>query len=205
MKRFLTLFISFFVSISVFAATDISHLRNDLTIPEHCQTNNISDFFSDDLKYITFSRTGGVRSGFDYEYDISRESLRKFWSLFKGSPGRTLPDWIKNSEKLTHDYNIIFENYKDMDFDFSEEGQVLEILALLKLKEELDLTKYYITGSVAYSGGKGSNRIGELDIVIGDVETCKVSIVGEVKINPRRLGKAKGQLSRFRRFIKSVK
>jgi len=205
LKRFLTLFISFFVSISVFAATDISHLRNDLTIPEHCQTNNISDFFSDDLKYITFSRTGGVRSGFDYEYDISRESLRKFWSLFKGSPGRTLPDWIKNSEKLTHDYNIIFENYKDMDFDFSEEGQVLEILALLKLKEELDLTKYYITGSVAYSGGKGSNRIGELDIVIGDVETCKVSIVGEVKINPRRLGKAKGQLSRFRRFIKSVK
>ena len=141
-----------------------------------------------------------MQRGFDYEYDISRETLRKLWGIFKsGSPGQASGGW----EKSEH-YNLILENYEAMDFDFSEEGQVLEILALLQLKENLDTSKYYVTGSVAYSGGKGSNRIGELDIVIAEIETCRVITVGEVKINPRRLGKAKGQLSRFRRFLDGV-
>ncbi len=199
MKNLLVL-LSFILSSSVFAGTHVEHLRNDQTVPEHCQTNKISDFFSEDLQYITYSRTGGVQRGFDYEYEISRETLRKLWGIFKGSsPGGASGGWAKSDH-----YNLILENYEAMDFDFDDEGQVLEILALLELKKNLDTSKYYITGSVAYSGGKGSNRIGELDIVIGEIETCKVVTVGEVKINPRRLGKARGQLSRFRRFVKSV-
>ena len=102
---------SFVVSSSVFASTHIEHLRNDQTVPEHCQSSEISDFFSQDLKYITYSRTGGVQRGFDYEYDISRETLRKLWGIFKsGSPGQASGGW----EKSEH-YNLILENYEAMD------------------------------------------------------------------------------------------
>jgi len=194
--------LSFLLFSTVFAA-DFTHLRNDQTIPEHCTSNDVSDFQSQDLEYVTYSRTGGVNRGFDYEYDISREDLRQLWGIFKGDPrGQKAQAWAKKSEGRAYNYNMILDNYEAMDFDFNEEGQVLEILALLQLKKTLDPNKHYITGSVAYSGGKNGNRLGELDLVIGDVETCKVSVVGEVKINPRRLGKATGQLSRFRRFVK---
>ena len=198
-------FIALLFSLSIQAA-EITHLRNDQSIPEHCRTNDVSDFLSADLKYITYSRTGAVNRGFDHEYNITREELRRFWSIFKNdSHGEGTQRWVSKSKNRLRDYNMIMDNYEDMDFDFNEEGQVLEVLALLAIKEKLDTDRYYITGSVAYSGGKTSNRIGELDLVVGHKETCKIILVGEVKINPRRLGKAKGQLSRFRRFLDSHK
>ena len=193
------------LSVDVYAA-DFIHLRDDQTIPEHCQSSETSDFLTHDLKYYTYSRTGGERRGFDHEVIISREDIRTLWGIFKGGHQNSEKSrkWANSNSDRFKYYHLILNNFELMDFNFNDEGQVLEILALLEIKQSLD-KDLYVTGSVAYSGSKGKNRIGELDVVVGDKETCQIIYVGEVKINPRRLGHARSQLQRFRRFLDSYK
>ncbi len=183
----------------------ITHLRNDRTVPEKCKTNVVADFLSHELEYITYSRTGGKKRGFDEEYKISREVVRRLWRIFKNAshnnPGSR--KWIRSHPEIEDAYKILKNNYQEMDFDFNDEGQVLELLALVDLRSQFDLSRYYITGSVAYSGNRQDRRLGELDIVVGDVKTCQVVMVGEVKVNPKRLSLARSQLSRFRKFLDS--
>lgn len=204
MKSILLLLVTVFIY--QVGASEIVHLRHDLTIPDECNYNEVSDFFASDLKYFTYSRTGNKGSKFDFSYDISREEIRQLWSIFRSGDqdsGRAM-SWKNSSERKKKIFMAIYNHFEKMDFDFNDEGQVLEILTLVKIKKSLK-DDMYITGSVAYSGNRTSNRIGELDIVVGYKKDCTIAYVGEVKVNPRRVGHAKSQLARFKRFIENEK
>ncbi len=90
-------------------------------------------------------------------------------------------------------------------------GAVLEILSryyLQELTNEYPVSDYTISSGVAYHKEKGDRTIGELDIIVFEKASCEVIAVGESKASSRgnlrkSLKKAKGQLKRFRNFLKS--
>jgi hypothetical protein len=92
-------------------------------------------------------------------------------------------------------------------------GAVLEILSRYYLQDLTDIypKKDYTIGSgVEYTYAKGKRTIGELDIIVYDRVTCKVTALGESKAsspkNQRKsLQKARKQIARFKNFMKRNK
>ncbi|EQC50698.1 hypothetical protein [Bacteriovorax sp. DB6_IX] len=89
-------------------------------------------------------------------------------------------------------------------------GAVLEILSRYYLQELTNIypKKDFTIGSgVEYTYAKGKRTIGELDIIVYDRVTCKVTALGESKAssskNQRKsLQKARKQIARFKNFMK---
>ncbi|MCB0412595.1 MAG: hypothetical protein KDD22_08725 [Bdellovibrionales bacterium] len=190
--------LSFLSANSVWARGYMDHLRWDQTIPSQCGDLDIEDFDDPKIEFITYSTEGAEDRGFTYEYPIARKEGRQLWEAIRTfQHGDQERPQFKNPD-LYEDFKALTDNYESMGFDFHSEGEVLELLAILAMKSHLT-ADYFITGSVAYQ----DKTAGELDIVIGHSQTCKIMVVGEVKLNPRALGHAKSQLQRFKDFIRT--
>lgn len=175
------------------------NLRSDLTVPEHCRQTELTHFRADQIEFFTMGASGARERGFDQEYPVERDDARILWYAFKkdlhedeGYMGK-----IRRSQVLSRDYDILMNNFEEMGFDFTNEGEVLELLAIVAMEQNLPEDRF-VYGSVFYQ-----DRVaGELDLMIARADTCAVEAVGEAKLG-RALGKARRQLARFRNFLHS--
>lgn len=185
------------------------NLNDDQTVPTKCRDTSLKHFLGDEtveIEYFTTSIRGSVERGFTYEYPISRHGASLIWRALKNP--RELPvleQEYANEPSLERDYERLKKHGPMMGFDFNNEGEVLEALGLLFMKNHYDNTIYYFTGGVAYHNPFNfqGGYLGELDFIVGLRETCQVVAVGEAKLGAHRLGKAKSQLARFRNFLNS--
>lgn len=187
--------------VSSWAGELFENLRHDMTVPEKCQTTQI-EHFNDDIEFFAAGITGAKSRGFDYEYAIERNEVRLLWDIFLKDlhHDESYMNKVRQSERLSAQYQILLDNYEIMDFEFSNEGAIFELLAIVDLKKQYD-DRYFITGSVAYHSARNPRTIGELDLVIALADSCEVIAVGEAKAGKNGYGKARKQLQRFRGFL----
>ena len=195
-----------------FAGEYFENLRNDQRIPEKCSKTRLSDFGVAKLDYFTVSIKGAYKRGFTYEYPISRSSVRKIWKSVNPSnvnPDPSLMGHVikkpggiisEGDRSYDIDHKLIVDNMQTMGFDMKSEGQVLEVLAILAMEKELP-EEYFVYGSVEYHQNNSRRTIGELDLVVGLKENCKILAVGEAKVGIKSLSHAHRQLRRFKNFI----
>lgn len=193
------------LSLNLFANDQFNELREDLTVPAHCKAMDFS-FFPQPTEYLVVGRENALEAGFTFEYPLKRDNARTLWRYFKGlvknEPNDELFQKIWNDPEMRRDYIIINGSFREMGFDFSNEGEILEVLAIHKLYEEFPSNHYFITGGVEYSHGPSQNTLGEVDIFVGVKQTCEATAVGEVKLGwTSALKKAKKQLKRFSNFL----
>ncbi len=202
----MTLFLGLLVGLStVWASPHFTSLRDDQTVPSHCQDMELG-FYSLPAEVVYVGRKGATSMGFSMEYPVSRKNATILWRYFKslthGSPDETVLQQILRNPELKRDYEILLRNYQEQDFDFTNEGEILEALAIHDLYNEFPENVYYITGGVMYHRADSPMTIGELDVFIGRRDSCEAVVVGETKLGTRKmLNKAKKQLSRFEDFL----
>lgn len=189
----------------VFASPYFSPNRDDLTVPEHCREMKMS-FYQLPVEKMFIGRQGASAMGFSMEYPLARKNATVLWKYFRsltqGKENQDILAFIKSHDELKRDYEIILRNYLDQDFEFSSEGDILEILAIQKLYEEFPSNHYYITGGMEYHEAQSTKTIGELDVFVGLKDTCEAVLVGEVKLGRgSMLHKARQQLQRFSHFL----
>ena len=200
---------SFFVLLlgfhQAFAGPYFTTLRDDLNVPEKCREMKLS-FYKLPAEKIFAGRQGAKSMGYTMEYPVTRSNATVLWkyfrSLVKGEENLNLKNKILRDSALKRDYEIILKSYSEADFDFANEGEVLELLVIDKLYKEFPENHYYITGGVEYHKEYSPQTIGEVDLFVGYRETCESVVVGEVKLGTKKmLNKAKRQLSRFENFL----
>ena len=192
--RFLALI---FLSFSQFSQADqyFNELRWDEYLPDDCHELSIHNF-TDIGEWPVYGIRGYTNNGFDYEYPISRSDATWLWEAFKN--GNEPNSWPSH---LGREVDLIKTHKDAMDFDFSVEGEVLEILALIDLQEQFNPRDYFFTGGLEYRDGPGAPTMGELDVLVGERSTCNIVVVGEAKLGKGSLSKAHKQLGRFRGFL----
>lgn len=197
----------FFCSQFSFAGKDygghyFKSLRNDVTIPEKCREVNLSHFASHDLETFFWGPQGAQDRGFTYEYPVERSDANQLWSYAKqvvvGENVEEIEGRIGQNEEMLRDFRIIVDHYQEMDFDFQSEGEVLEILSILRMDEMLD-DEFYVYGSVTYA----DKTAGELDLMVGRKADCQIMAIGEAKLGLKSLGKAREQMDRFKSFLRT--
>ncbi|MCB0364417.1 MAG: hypothetical protein H6624_02235 [Bdellovibrionaceae bacterium] len=213
MNRLMTLVICSVIGAVTASADDnfLHNLRQDLTVPEHCRDTQIDFFQLKGLQTFTYGIEGARDRGFSHEYPIGRRDAQALWEILrppsKGGHSGGYDAHKKRKEPPPSRSNLvqyldIIDAYRDqMGFDFGSEGEVLEILAIVALKESFPENEYFITGGVEYHESGDHRTLGELDLVVGRNSSCKVEFVGEAKLGTRMLGKARQQLARFRDFL----
>ena len=201
MLQFLFVVLTF----NLFANDQFYELRHDTTVPSHCQEMDFG-FYPQPTDYFVVGRKNAREAGFTFEYPVTRDNARTLWTYFKGlvrgEPNEELFQEIWADPEMRRDYVIINGSYQALGFDFGNEGEVLEILAIHDLYREFPSNHYFISGSVEYKHGPDTNTMGEVDIFVGVKETCEAVAVGEVKLGwTSALKKAKKQLKRFSGFL----
>lgn len=197
MKRFLFIVFIFYLQIAS-ARIHFHPNRNDLNVPNHCQTPK-TEFFTQTkpLKQVYYGIQDSQKRNFTHEIDLSRQDARLLWEALKDYEVkyRFLESQIQSKPHLMPLIEAIRDHRDDMGFDIHNEGDVLEILALIDLKKRYAHNSVFVTGGVEYS--TTGNTIGELDLIVADKETCKVIAIGECKLGVKQLKHAKDQIQRF--------
>lgn len=188
-----------------FAGPYFTTLRDDQTIPEYCQEMEL-DFYSLPVEKFYVGRAGALNMGYTFEYPVTRSNATVLWRYFKslthGDENLDLLEKIKRSADLKRDYEIILRNYKEQDFFFESEGEILEVLAIQLLYQEFPENTYYISGGFEYHESYSPKTIGELDLYVGRRDNCEAVAIGEAKLGRRNmLNKARRQLARFENFL----
>lgn len=189
----------------LWASPYFTNLRDDFTVPEKCQDVQLQ-FFNFPAEKFYVGRKGSLAMGYTIEYPVSRSNATILWRYFKGmvsgNEDSQLLAKINSSPELKRDYDIIIANYYEQGFDFGNEGEILEVLAIQYLYEEFPENMYFITGGVKYHKAYSPQTIGELDLFVGRRDTCESIAVGEAKLGTRKmLNKAKRQIGRFEDFL----
>lgn len=171
--------------------------RVDQTVPEECRDLGLKNFNGHE-KYITLSITNAREHGFTHEYKLERDDAEWLWKSYRHG---ARPEPSPRLSRLEHEVDLI-ERYKDvMGLDFGSEGQVLELLGLVTLKDEYPDDQYFQTGGLEYHESASSETMGELDLLVGERATCQIVVIGEAKLGVHALGKATEQLARFHDFL----
>jgi hypothetical protein len=166
--------------------------RIDATVPANCREMDLRNFYPLS-RFITYSIQGGRAAGFTHEYPISRRDAESLWARLRAEAHHGAP-------KLTGNAASLYAYGRQMGFDFENEGEVLELLAILQLRQEYPEREYFLTGSVAYGEANVSN-VGELDIIVARRADCGVVAVGEAKLGVNQRPHANQQLRRFMQFL----
>ena len=186
-----------------FASPHFTPLRDDLTVPEKCREVELAHFSLPVEKFFV-GRRGALAMGFTFEYPMSRANASILWSYFKaltdGQKKLHILAKIKADPELLRDYKIILANYQEQGFEFSNEGEILEVLAIEDLYREFPENFYFITGGIEYHRANSSMTLGEVDVFVGRRDDCSSVAVGEAKLGPA-LDKAKSQILRFEGFL----
>ncbi len=172
-------------------------LRDDLTVPEKCRDFSIANRADEPLDFMTIGIKGALSRGFEFEYPITRQDATLLWKYIQQYMHNPRNPIRIREARLEKDFKILVENFEQMGFNFKAEGDVLELLAIVKIKSQLP-KGYFVTGSVGYDDGE---RAGELDIVIGRLSDCQFETVAEVKLGLKELSHARKQLLRFNEFV----
>lgn len=193
-------------------ATDayFENLKNDHEVPAHCQDTKIDYFSNTTIDVFTFGLKGSTNRGFTYEYQLNREQAGFLWDIFKNGNhnSRRLHKRLKNEPNLKASYEVLRANERSRNFDFHNEGDILELLALEWLQVELDQKfghgTYFVHGSIEYHY-PGGRTLGELDLLIARMDNCKIVGFGESKLGFSGIGKARRQIRRFKSFIQDLR
>lgn len=179
-------------------------VRIDRHVPCECKPIAVSQFNEREINYFI----EGIKStkGADIKLDLHRGEATLLWKALNTNYTKEQQDiaraQIAKDKKLS-DYILQIDIYKDLHgFDFNSEGEVLEALAILDMEERYPVQNFFSTGGISYFNRLGENVIGELDIVVFERASCTVISVGEAKLS-RSTSKARQQIARFRKFLKS--
>lgn len=175
-------------------------------VPTTCAPLELDDFVElMALKFAVIAPEGGLKQGFDIEIPYTNEEISIIWQYIQHKNGHKnnahiLIDVEKDS-RLSSLLKLVYEGTKSMNQKLGSKGIITEVLTILWIRQLLG-DEYFVTG--AYSYGTGKQTLGELDLIIGDVKSCKVFLVGEIKSWPSasEAQEAHGQLDRFLDFLK---
>ncbi len=184
---------SLFSATSSFADPYFQSTRIDAFVPANCRNLELRNF---NLlgRYITYSVQGACAAGFTHEYPISRQDAQNLWKTLR-------TEALTNTHKLSGNTATLYTAGRQMGFNFEKEGDVLEVLALLQLKQEYPEREYFLTGGLAY-GYTGGAYLGEIDIIVARRSDCDVVAVGESKLGVNERSHALQQLKRFSVFLR---
>jgi hypothetical protein len=177
---------------AAFADQYFENTRMDHTVPANCREMDLQNFNSLS-RFLTYSIQGGRAAGFTHEYPITRREAESLWATLRAMAHHA-------NSRVPADIGTLFAIGQQMGFDFENEGEVLELLALLQLKQEYPERDYFFTGGVAY-GEMGVANMGELDIIVARRSDCGVVAVGEAKLGINQRPHALQQLKRFHQFL----
>lgn len=177
-------------------------VRIDRHAPCDCKPFRVEQFSSNDITYFVegISRTKGA----DHRIDISRDDARLLWHSLNSKKSQQYREQqvakINRSPKLTSYYEDLYATKDLYGFDFVVEGDVLEAITIIEMQKNYSPDEFFVTGGISYNNSKGTQTVGELDVVVYERATCKVVSVGEAKLT-KGSTKARKQLARFRRFL----
>lgn len=178
-------------------------LREDQNVPSDCKIPSVEDFLHN-YDTAIFGIKDSTQDGFTHEYPIERYEAtqlhRHMKARHKGETDSDALAYLKSQSPLFHKLAEIEAAADFMGFDFKNEGEVLELLALMTLQGPYPPSDYFHTGGLTYRYPNSSSTTGELDVLVAHRSNCDFVIVGEAKLG-HALGKAKGQLDRFRAFV----
>jgi hypothetical protein len=194
-----------FISAAAFArnlrSQYLQPLRNDRSVPAKCAEFPLSSF-----AHVQQTLTVGVRhsdqEGFDIALDITRtqvQSLHRSLKRLRRRGGSTLDVDNDLSPQMRELYRNVLQEGRDRGFTYYSEGEVLELLGLMAIKGRYPAPEYFVTGGLEYGGQK--QTVGELDIVVVRASDCQAILIGEVKLNPNHIRKARSQLRRFTEYV----
>lgn len=173
--------------------------RVDQTVPEECRDLGIKNFSAgESIKYITLSINNAKEHGFTHEYELDRDDAEWLWRSYRHNGH---PEPSARTTRLDREV-VLIDQYKDiMGLDFGSEGQVLELLGLVSLKDEYPDNQYFQTGGLEYHESASSETMGELDLLVGERATCQIVVIGEAKLGVHAIDKATEQLKRIHDFL----
>ncbi|MEK2690192.1 hypothetical protein [Bdellovibrio sp. GT3] len=96
-----------------------------------------------------------------------------------------------------------FEALKSVPRSYEDSGAICEEIARLDVRKQFPAPQYVVEVGIAY--GDSSRTIGELDIVVFDLQLQKVVRVGEVKCWKSFSGGLQKALDQRNRFIKVIR
>lgn len=189
------------ISFTASSEAGLRYLRNDPSVPAYCTSVQIENFTGVDQLFY-FGITGARAKGFTHEVTLERQDARDLWIRLKSGGG---------GADLRSDLVPVFETLRGasatMGFDYENEGEVLEALALLQLRESFPAQDYYFTGGIEYSNPANASKIevlGELDLVVARKADCGVVAIGEAKLGIKQLGHARSQINRFMTWARAT-
>ena len=214
-----------FMSIFAFGGGPRSKFQaktDDLTVEDKCETYKPRFFTAEPIRYFTVSTEGSTRVGFSEEVPITRSQVKTLWAAVHPKSSQAKVNkalkTINKSEKLKFDLELLKLGKVERAATYHSEGEILEILSYVYLTdsnsflqmisqhfESRDFSEedFFITGGVRYFDTRSGRTIGELDVVVGDSQTCTIFGIGEAKLGGKR-NKARRQLNRIKDFIRRL-
>jgi hypothetical protein len=223
----------FFAFVFIFAATTsnlafsvggspFEAKTDDLTVEDKCEVYAPAFFTAEPINYFTVGIAGTKRAGVSEEVAITRNEAKILWSALypKSSEARIekAMGTINNNLKLRTYFDLLEQGKIERGASYNSEGEILEILAYTILLESDSFLKmvavhfngqsfteadFFVTGGVTYHDIKSGRTVGELDVVVGDSNTCTIFAIGEAKLGGKR-SKARRQLDRIKSFIRNL-
>jgi hypothetical protein len=155
----------------------------------------------------TISLKGARAHGFDMELNLTRSQVQFLnRALRDGTPDAKV---TKTLRSMPRHIQAIFkrarEVWRQRGFSLGQDGQILELLAGIKLEQQFPPEDYIHLSGVSYMGinnvGEMKRSVGELDIVVVRRSDCRVVVIGECKLNSNSVGRARLQLSQFGLYL----
>lgn len=195
---------------------------DDLTVDNRCEQYLPHFFLQEDVTFFTVSIEGMKRAGFDEEVPVKRDEAKNLWRVLNPNSKPVVAAqsrrYVETKPYLKDYLSILEEGRVSRGARYYAEGEVLEVLSyeflprsdsFLKMIEShfghnnFRYQDFFITGGVSYYNQSG-RTLGELDVVVGDANTCTVFAIGEAKLGGKR-GKALRQLERIADFLESIR
>lgn len=201
---------------AAYADSTLQFIQQQPTGSETCKTIGFEQF-NRDVNYNLFvgPEQSVKKFGFTHEVPLPRNLGTALWcilnpevaekNLVKLNPPNSCESVLETP--LTAQSQQLLDYLKaqgsELNLKFSNEGEILELLARLTLGAEdgpYPTASFSITGGIQYLEN-GQTR-GELDLVVFNNTSCQVVAVGEAKLCsdsscPRAIKKAHNQIERF--------
>lgn len=192
-----------FVVPSVHADQYFKADRADAAVPAHCRDFKLPGFATNS-KYFVYGIDGARSVGFEYEIPLSRLDAAYLWDVFRENKQGSdkVKQEVRKDPRLERAYDTLLAHSPAMGFTFEREGDVLEVLSLVDLREVYPSTEYFHTGGISYSAQANGNVTGEIDLLVARKSDCAVVAIGEAKLGLGQLSHARKQLQRLHGFLK---
>jgi len=217
-------FLLVFTTSSAFAGynSTFKAKTDDLTVVDKCETYEPAFFTAEPIRYFTVGIKGTKRAGLSEEVAITRNEAKILWqALYPKSSDSKIEkamSMINRDSKLRNYFDLLVVGKIERGATYNSEGEILEILAYTYLVESSSILQmisnhfegrdfnesdFFLSGGITYHDPKSGRTVGELDVVVGDSNTCTIFGIGEAKLGGRK-SKAQKQLNRIKNFIRNL-